>query len=233
MIARDHGAVALAAAAGSGSPPQGIAWRWGPWALPRRSLVLIVIVVLHGALILGLANGLARVVAGVVDPHTTATVIERPTPLDHPVPVPEPTLGPHTIPEVPIPDYPLAGSDDPDGGLSAPRAAQPTAPAEGSASIVHRVAGGPARGFPRTQDYYPPAAIRAEEQGGATVNVCVDAAGRLTGAPSLVQSSGSTRLDEGALRLAQAGSGHYRPTTEDGRPVSACYPFRITFTLNP
>jgi hypothetical protein len=56
--------------------------------------------------------------------------------------------------------------------------------------------------------------------------------GRLTGEPSVAQSSGSVRLDDGALKLARAGSGHYRATTEDGRAVDSCYPFRITFALN-
>ncbi|TLY91210.1 MAG: energy transducer TonB, partial [Gammaproteobacteria bacterium] len=45
------------------------------------------------------------------------------------------------------------------------------------------------------------------------------------------RSSGSARLDDGALKLAHAGSGHYRPTTEDGRPVDSCYVFRIRFEL--
>jgi hypothetical protein len=45
----------------------------------------------------------------------------------------------------------------------------------------------------------------------------------------IAQSSASARLDEGALKLARAGSGHYRATTEGGRAVSACYAFRIRF----
>jgi TonB family protein len=61
------------------------------------------------------------------------------------------------------------------------------------------------------------------------VQVCVDANGRLTSQPAITQSSGSARLDEGALTLARAGSGHYRATTEDGRAVSSCFPFRIRF----
>jgi hypothetical protein len=39
------------------------------------------------------------------------------------------------------------------------------------------------------------------------------------------------RLDEGALKLAKAGSGHYRTTTENGRPVSFCYPLNVRFQL--
>jgi TonB family protein len=69
------------------------------------------------------------------------------------------------------------------------------------------------------------------EQGIATVQVCVDARGRLTADPTLAASSGSSRLDEASLRVARAGSGHYRPTTENARPVSACYAFRIRFKL--
>jgi TonB family protein len=70
------------------------------------------------------------------------------------------------------------------------------------------------------------------ENGVAIVGVCVDENGRLTSNPTLAKSSGSAALDNGALKLAKAGSGHYRSTTEDGRPVSYCYPFRIRFQLN-
>jgi len=63
------------------------------------------------------------------------------------------------------------------------------------------------------------------------VRVCVDDRGRLAAQPTIARSSGSARLDDGALKLARAGSGHYRSSTEDGRPVPSCYPFRITFAL--
>lgn len=97
--------------------------------------------------------------------------------------------------------------------------------------VVNRVQGGPGSGFPNLDDYYPSAAKRMEEQGIATVRVCVDSNGRLTADPTTVQTSGSARLDEGALQLAKAGSGHYRATTEDGRAVNSCYAFRIRFEL--
>jgi len=63
------------------------------------------------------------------------------------------------------------------------------------------------------------------------VNVCVDEHGRLTSDPTTVQGTGYTQLDEGALKLARAGSGHYRASTLDGRPVKSCYPLRIRFQL--
>lgn len=106
--------------------------------------------------------------------------------------------------------------------------ATPGAPATVS---EQRVLGGPGQGFPNTADFYPDAALRLGEQGTASVRVCVSPSGRLTSDPTIVQSSGSRRLDGGALALAKAGSGHYRPTTEDGTAVGACFPVRMRFTL--
>jgi hypothetical protein len=63
------------------------------------------------------------------------------------------------------------------------------------------------------------------------VRVCVDPKGKLTSNPTTAGTSGIARLDEAALQLARAGSGHYRATTEDGRPVSSCYPVGIRFQL--
>jgi TonB family protein len=94
---------------------------------------------------------------------------------------------------------------------------------------VIREPGGPGKGFPHTEDFYPANALRLGQEGVATVQVCVDEKGRLTSMPTITQSSGMASLDDGAVKLAKAGSGHYRPTTEDGRPVSSCYGYRIGF----
>jgi hypothetical protein len=62
--------------------------------------------------------------------------------------------------------------------------------------------------------------------------VRVDTEGRLASEPVITTSTGIRRLDQGALNLAKAGSGHYPATTENGRPVSSCYPYRIRFRLD-
>jgi TonB family protein len=108
--------------------------------------------------------------------------------------------------------------------------AQP-APPETPTHVVQQLAGGPGAGFPETADFYPSPSIRLEEEGITTVRVCVDTKGRLTSEPITVKGSGSPRLDEAAIKLARAGSGHYRATTEDGQPVNSCYPFGIRFQL--
>jgi TonB family protein len=97
--------------------------------------------------------------------------------------------------------------------------------------VIARVTGGPGTGFPDMADFYPSQSIRLGEQGISTVRVCVDHQGRLTSDPTTVQGSGSARLDQGALRLARAASGHYRASTEDGQPVDSCYPLGIRFQL--
>jgi TonB family protein len=97
--------------------------------------------------------------------------------------------------------------------------------------VVRRSAGGPGAGFPETADFYPSPSIRLGEEGVSVVRVCVDGKGRLTSEPSIAGGSGIARLDEAALKLARAGSGHYRATTEDGQPVNSCYPFGIRFQL--
>jgi TonB family protein len=96
---------------------------------------------------------------------------------------------------------------------------------------VARVTGGPGSGFPIPDDFYPSVSIFKGETGSATVKVCVNSKGRLTSEPSIEESTGSVRLDGGAINLAKAGSGHYRPSTEDGRPVDSCYAFRVRFNL--
>ncbi len=99
------------------------------------------------------------------------------------------------------------------------------------ANNVVRVLGGLGVGFPDTEIFYPAASRRGGEAGSTAVRVCVDYRGQLAADPTIATSSGNARLDGGALALARAGSGHYRSTTEDGKPVSSCYVFRVRFQM--
>jgi TonB family protein len=112
-----------------------------------------------------------------------------------------------------------------------PEPYSPPLPPAAPPHVVQQVAGGPGAGFPETADYYPSLSIHLVEEGLSTVRVCVDKTGHLNSEPTTVKGSGSARLDEAALKLARAGSGHYRATTEDGQAVNSCYPFGIRFQL--
>lgn len=87
----------------------------------------------------------------------------------------------------------------------------------------------PGPGFPQTGDFYPAESKKLGETGGPIVRACLDASGKLTAPVELVKTSGSARLDEAGVALATAGSGHYRPATEAGKPVAACFAYRISF----
>jgi TonB family protein len=86
--------------------------------------------------------------------------------------------------------------------------------------------------FPQSEDYYPAASKRLNEEGAPTVHVCVAGKGGLSAAPTIATSSGSPRLDQGALDMVKAGAKSIFPATEDGKPVDSCFDFRIKFQMS-
>jgi TonB family protein len=230
VIAHDYGIAAPAAAAAAGRGYL-IGYMHGRSPLfSRRTMMFVLVACLHAAVLYGLMIGLTSKFIMVNATRLEAREIFNPPRRDLP-PTPRPTVSTTTI-EVPPPDLPRIESDPPDVLRPAVHdPAPPEPPALPPRAMVSRVQGGPGIGFPSTDDFYPSAAIFMGEKGSATVGVCVDSKGRLTSLPTMVQSTGSPRLDESALKLARAGSGHYRASTEDGKPVNSCYSFRIRFDL--
>ena len=229
-IAHDYGVAAPAAGAAT---ERGylIGYMHGDSPLvSRRTMMFLLVACLHAAVLYGLMIGLTSKFIKVDATRLEARDIPAPPRRDLP-PIPRPTVSP-TVLEVPLPDLPGIEPDPRNVPQSTVHeGAGPELPPLPPLAAVSRVQGGPGIGFPSTDDFYPSIAIFMGEKGAATVGVCVDSKGRLTSAPTLVQSTGSPRLDEGALKLARAGSGHYRASTEDGTPVNSCYSFRIRFDL--
>lgn len=199
--------------------------------LSRRTLASVAIVFLHAAVLYAYLSSHARKVVDQQPPLIDGSVLTQHRLPPTAKPLLPPTFATTTVETLAPPDFPLNFPADP-GTIAVTHDPLPSvATTPQVARRVLRVSGGPGAGFPNTEDFYPPAARRLGEAGAAAVQVCVDSNGRLTANPAIVQSSGIARLDAGALRLAQAGSGHYRPTMEDGRPVSSCYAFRVRFRL--
>jgi TonB family protein len=68
------------------------------------------------------------------------------------------------------------------------------------------------------------------EGNSVAVRVCVDAAGKLAQAPKITRSSGDPGFDQAAVKIAESGSGYYRPVTKlNGKPVSGCAQLAIKF----
>jgi TonB family protein len=232
VIAYDHFAPGIVAAGSGVERVSATSYLLGDVSLvPRRASLFFLIACLHAAAIAGLASGLAHRAIENMPPAMKTTILILTRMRDPPSVLPEPrladwrTLQPKLDTSLVIPPVTPTISDE----IGPESQTPPSPPSVPEAAI--RVLGGPGRGFPNTGDYYPAASRRIGEAGLATVRVCVDSNGRLASDPKIEQSSGSARLDQGALDLAKAGSGHYRSTTEDGKPVAYCYPFRIRFEL--
>jgi TonB family protein len=197
-----------------------------------KSSTFFLVLSLHIVLIYGFMTALSHAHKSAVPDPLQNRDLPRSQADPVPPPLPGPTLKTWTIdvpiPVVNVPPEPIPG--DAVTGNVVEKPAEPTSP-PAATHVVKRGAGGPGAGFPESADFYPSQSIRLGEQGVSTVQVCVDAKGRLTSDPTTAKSSGSTRLDDGALKLARAGSGHYRASTEDGQPVSSCYPLGVRFQL--
>jgi TonB family protein len=206
-----------------------------PRFFSSRAVTFGLVLSLHAALFAGLMMAGTKLFFKPVEPPAIQPrVIDQPPPPIKAPPVNTPrwfvdefTVLPK-LPPVEPPEEPMVPKVESD----------PPAPPEPPGTIgnsppreIVRVQGGTGTTFPHAGDYYPDASRRSEEQGAAVLRVCVDAAGRLTSDPVSTESSGSGRLDAAAIKLAKAGTGHYRPTTQDGRPVADCYPIKIRFQL--
>jgi periplasmic protein TonB len=198
----------------------------------RRTIVFFAIIGLHVFIAWALATGLARRAIELVAPPLQTTVVEEVVKRDEPPPPPPPQMERPPV-EVPPPDVNIELPAEPTSTAIVDTTDKPVikAPPPPPPKPTNRVGGGPGKGFPNTDDYYPSASARLGEAGTATVHVCVDVKGKLSEEPTIQETSGTPRLDEGALKLAKAGSGRYRPTTEDGNPVPSCFGFRVKFQL--
>jgi periplasmic protein TonB len=234
VIAREHSPTSMPVASPAMGPKVTLGYaRDESGIFARRSITFFLVAGLHIALFYGLMTGLAFRIIKVIPTSFQARLLQPPQ--EHALPpLPPPQLTKSTF-EIPTPYFPPTEGPIENGDILAGSpnvlSDRPGTPLVIPPHEVTLVQGGPGIGFPNTDDYYPSIAKRMEEQGVTTVRVCVGANGRLISDPTIAQTSGSPRLDDGALLLAKAGSGHYRAATEDGRAVNSCYSFRVRFAL--
>jgi len=90
----------------------------------------------------------------------------------------------------------------------------------------------PSPASPERCEVAPSAAPEAHAvlpSGRSVVCVCTDEKGTLTRDPVIAESSGDSRVDSGAVKMARVDSGRYVPPTLEGHPQSACFRFAIDF----
>ena len=197
--------------------------------LTRRTVVLFAIVALHIFLIWVLATGLASRAIQMVAPPIQTNIVQQTKEQLKPPPPPPPQLQKQQV-EVPPPVININVPQESQTHAitvvkKVPHAAPPPAPAHVTALRAI------AKDFPSTDGYYPDASRRLGEQGTAFVKLCIGAGGRLVGDPQIQRSSGSSRLDQAAMRYARATSGHFEPETRNGAAVTVCTALPIKFQL--
>jgi protein TonB len=196
----------------------------------RRTIVLFAVVALHVLLLWAFVSGLANQAIEMVAPPIKTTIVRQTQKHLKPPPPPPPQLQQQQV-QIPPPvvqiNVPPAEQTHAITVVKHVVRAPPRPPAP-----VRITPLGAGSGFPPTDNYYPDASRRLGEQGTALVKVCVGPNGRLTGAPQMIKSSGSSRLDEAAMQYARATSGHWRPEMRNGVAVAACGTLPIKFQLN-
>lgn len=196
----------------------------------RRLVVLFIAAALHVFLAYALITGLARKMVEVLAAPIETDIIEELEASDEPPPPPPPELDRPPV-EVPPPevsiDIPIETTTT--TAISAVvEKPKPVVQAPPRQVVKVKARIDPKR-FPSTDDYYPASAKRLGQEGSPVVRACVGPDGKLTEPPSIAQSSGTPALDEGAIKVARAG--RYIAGTEDGKPVTECLNFKITFQL--
>ncbi|MBS0366633.1 MAG: energy transducer TonB [Proteobacteria bacterium] len=199
--------------------------------MTRRGAVFVAIILLHIFVIWALATGLAKRAMEMVAPPIEVALAEEQKKDDTPPPPPPPEMErpPVEVPppdiniDVPVESNSTAIVDTTDKPV---RAAPPPPP-----RVIPGTPISAGRGLPSTDDYYPSSARRLGQEGLVGINLCVGPDGKLSQPPTVSKSSGTASLDEAAIKWAQASSGHWRPATEEGKPVSKCSNLPVRFKL--
>ena len=201
-----------------------------PQFFSRRALVFLISVAVQVGLFVIFETGMASRVINVVAPPIQTDIVQEVQKRDEPPPPPPPKMERPPV-EVPPPDVSInvpVETNTTAITVVPKQKPQVYAPAPVHHAVIH-YAMIDVKNSGSTDDYYPEASRRLEEQGTAVVYACTGATGRIEGAPKVQKGSGSSRLDQAALRYAQHA--RYFPQTEDGKPVPGCTSFKVIFRL--
>mgnify|MGYP003575657943 CR=1 FL=1 len=200
--------------------------------LTRRTLVFVLIVLLHVGMVWALNSGLSqRVIQVVLGPIETRMIDEAPK-VEEPPPPPPPKI------ETPPPFVP-----PPEVAIDIPMDAPPATaitqttnvkpvqqpPIAPKAPAVPKTSPKVDPRRPPTKPDYPASSRRAGEAGTVVLDLYILPNGRV-GDARVQKSSGFPRLDEAAVREAKR-SWRFVPGTENGKPVAMWHSTKVTFNL--
>ncbi|MGD0142851.1 MAG: energy transducer TonB [Rhizomicrobium sp.] len=180
-------------------------------------------VAIHVILIWALITGLAQQMMQKLPSELMAKVEETPPPAEKLPPPPPPELVKPPPPFVPPPDITISNEAPVTNTItSTPVVPQVQKPAgiTAPASI----------GRPHTcgQRYYPPIAVRLNQEGTTTLAFKITADGAVTDL-TIAESSGHDSLDQAALTCAQ--SWQYKPAIQNGAPIEVPWKASVKWSL--
>jgi protein TonB len=189
-----------------------------------KMIGLGVAVFVHILLGYAFVTGLAlKAVKTIVGPLETVNIKAETPPPDEPPPPPKDVEIP---PFVPPPEVTVQSDAPPPPTMTIQNYAPPppapvfheppAAPAAPKGPTSPAIAIGHSQEV--SEDDYPPASLRAEEQGRTVITVSINAQGRVDTC-SVQASSGFPKLDEKSCQIAQRRF-RYKPALQDGTPVA-------------
>lgn len=194
----------------------------------NRMVSLGVVALLHVLLGYALITGLAlKAVKAIVEPIEAVNVKEEAPPPEEPPPPPPKEV--EIPPYVPPPEVSVQQDSAPTITVQQatpqpepPKFVPPAPPAPPAAAPAPAVAPTPAtpkgRGNGISEDDYPDASRRAEEQGVVRVRYTIDTSGKVS-ACEVTATSGFPRLDEATCKIIMR-RWRFNPATRDGQPVA-------------
>ena len=192
----------------------------------NRMVALGIVALLHVFLGYAFITGLAlKAVKASVNPLETVNVEEEAPPPDEPPPPPPKDI--EIPPFVPPPEVSVQSESAPT--ITVQQQVQQVAPPVFTPPAPPVAAPAPAlapptpstpkgRGNGISEDDYPDASRRAEEQGVTRVTYTIDPTGKVS-ACTVTQSSGSPRLDDATCKIIMRRF-RFNPATRDGQPVA-------------
>jgi len=194
----------------------------------QRALFLVAIIIIHIGLIYLFESGLATRIIHSVEPPLQTTIVQDVKQRDAPPPPPPPKMERPPV-EIPPPDVTINIPVEQTTAITNTTTKHVEAPPPPAPRAVVRTAAVPLTKLDPA-NFYPPTSIRMNETGSTLIKYCWGADGKLVGAPTVQKSSGSSRLDEAAVRLGSQE--HMKPGTVDGKPVDGCASLSVKFQLN-
>lgn len=196
----------------------------------KRAVALVAIIALHVLVIYAFAKGLATNAVAYVQTIIQTSIIQTEKPKQLPPPPPPVDLKQRPPVQVVAPEVNIsipADTPPPPITMTTTRPVPKAPPAPVRRAPVVRT-GASAR-WRSTEDYYPSASQRANEEGRPVVEYCVSANNRLTSV-QVQTSSGFPRLDDAAVALVKA-SAPFKAATEDGKPIDSCGRLAVKFQI--